>query len=164
MKTPQPVAYVTGQPRALRWAWVSLFLLVTGVSLWWTLQVWQNPAGQIWRVVVVLCSVLLAGWGLRQHLRRDLCGTLRFDGERWWFQAQAKGQAFSEQPVWLHLVWDAQTLVLVRLHWDWPPEQGKAPAPQTLWLQGDVLSHNWTALRRALIATARIIPSHAITV
>ena len=164
MKTPQPVAYATGQPKALRRALGGLLLLLLGVSLWWSAQTLFNPAGQVWRVALVLCSCVLSIGALRQHLRQDPRGLLRFDGERWWYQPQATGQAFSEQPVLVELIWDAQTLLLLRMRWDFPLDQTQSAAPHTLWLHGDLLSHEWVALRRALMATARNIKDYAITV
>lgn len=164
MKTPAPVACATGQPTALRLALLALVLLLAVVGVWWAWQQFLNPVGQVWRTVLVLTSVLWVAEGLRRHLLSDPRGTLRFDGERWWYLAHRPGHAFSEQPVLIQLIWDAQTLVCVRMQWDQVPDGGEAGKAQTVWLFGNLQMPSWLAMRRALLATARIITPHATTV
>lgn len=85
---------------------------------------------------------LVCGWLAMRTWHASATGLLQWDGEHWHWIQEGEGQ-----PCRVHMVWDFQQCVLVRL--------SIAEAPGLwLWLESGASVFQWDALRRALVSSS----------
>lgn len=110
--------------------WPKALLPILGVAVVFTLAVVAyfvvstvlNPAGQIWRGAVVLFCWGVAGFFFWRHCQAQTRGSLRFDGEHWWYQPIAQAdRVFEEQVVSVSCVADFDEHLWLRLQWTLGP-------------------------------------------
>jgi hypothetical protein len=152
--------YLLGWPKAVLWVLVALAVF-TMVATAFAVIAWAlNPAGQGWRAMVLMVTWVIAVYALWRHMQQETNGQLRFDGERWWFQAMGhKGQedaVFDEQVVRVSVVAHFEHHLWMRLQWDHLP-YGPTNATFFAWAQraNDQDNENWLALRRAVFFDAQ---------
>lgn len=142
MHRPPALSFQVGRSR---WhARVLLVLVVLVFISWWALALSPRAEFPAWvpglQALLLLLTAAFASWAWR----RSPVGTLRWDGERWfWVSSQ-------EVPIsGLRIVVDFQRLLLVSLH-------GTDRFSLFVWLEpaGGMPPQAWHALRRALVHSA----------
>ena len=152
MRDAPPVTLPAGRSPSEAWLRIGLPLGLMGAGLLLTgLWAWQAPG---WRPFVGGLAWLAYG-ALAWRWRRPCGGLLRWDGQAWYWHADARfapGVASQAEgrPVTPEVTLDLQRLLLLRLHPRDPPDPSRAEPQRWLWLTPAGDPGRWLALRRAL--------------
>lgn len=148
-------------PPAAQWrlgrgrAHAVLLVLAAAIHLLLLVLLWGQVATAAWwgLLALALALVLHAGW----RWWKSPVGVLRWTGREWhWMQA---GSMQEVQVCALRWVLDLQTVALVHAG-----AAARSGANRWLWLErGAQSAAAWTALRRALLASANSAPSNTST-
>ena len=143
MHYPPEVRFLVGSspwPRRLVWMLSALALLQVG---WFSSLNWKLD----WQMVLVgVCLFLAVAWAWLST-QRPVAGVLRWDGQQWQWSGFAGGECLLQR----HL--DFQTVMLVSLH-------RLDDRPAWLWLQRSQDPQQWLALRRAVVHSTSLGPTH----
>jgi toxin CptA len=139
MHNAPSVTYPVGRSRIQGWLTLCLWLLGLATVLGWCSHV-DAPN---WRQYLALACVLGAGAVALQGWRRMPVGTLRWDGQQWFWGAAG-------EPVGVTVVCrlDLQRHMLLQLC----PQLGR---PMWCWAASAELPERWHGLRRAVYSPAR---------